>query len=59
MILIVEREILKLISGIYWIIKPRNAVAYGMKSTFLSLNKITFSLLSIASIAFVLSYWNN
>jgi hypothetical protein len=39
--------------------KPRNGVAYGIKSTFLSLDKIILSLLSIASIALALSYMNS
>ena len=55
MIFKVDREILKFMSGINCIINPRKAVAYGIKSTFFSLSKIIFSLLSIASIALVLS----
>lgn len=40
MILIVVSEILKLISGMYWIMKPKKLVAYGRKSVFLSPDKI-------------------
>ena len=43
MILMVVREILKLISAMYWIMKPRKLVASGMKSTFLSEFRITAS----------------
>ena len=56
MILIAVRDILKLMSDMYWIMNPKNAVAYGMKSIFLSLMTTTLTLLSIASIALVLSY---
>jgi hypothetical protein len=55
MILMVVREILKLISGMYWIMKPKKLVAKGRKSIFLSLDKTEYSLLSIASIELVRS----
>ena len=59
MILTVVKEILKLISGMNWIMKPRKGVAWGKKSTFLSLSKIVLSLLSIFSMAPVRSYTLN
>ena len=46
-------------SEIYWSINPKKWVAYGKKSVFLSLDSMIFNLLSIASIAFVLSYIEN
>lgn len=52
----VVMEILKLISAMNYIMKPRKLVASGMKSTFLSEFKIMASWLSIASMALVRSY---
>lgn len=51
-----DSEILKLISAINYIMNPRKVVAYGIKSSFLSVFNVIFNLLSIASIAFVLSF---
>ena len=56
MILMVVREILKFISGMYWRMKPRKLVAYGRNSIFLSAISAEWSWLSMASIELVLSY---
>jgi magnesium-transporting ATPase (P-type) len=55
-IFIVVSEILKFMSEIIYRMNPRNEVEYGRKSTFFSPEITTFSLLSMASMAFDLSF---